>query len=233
VSSGEGISVAQKRKDANPETHDGMSGAPAMFTVLMGDDTVSREQAREALVARIREMRGDITMHSSGCQGDGPEQLVEQALTPSLFGGVRVFLLRHAQDLTERQVSALTPLLTAALPDEYILVEAEAPERTAKAFNALVKAARARADEDPSACAVVAFEKPPPWKIAEWVVAHAPSIMGRAVTKADAECLVDLVGDDFDALRSELEKIDLALEPGARITREAIESVVSATREAA
>lgn len=79
----------------------------------------------------------------------------------------------------------------------------------------------------------MAFQKPPPWKVAEWLVANTQTLFGRRISKTDAEHLVDLAGDDFDALRSELEKIDLFLDAGKPVTHEVITEVVEGTREAA
>ncbi len=194
---------------------------------------MSRERAREGLLERIRELRGDVTVERLPGEGSTAEQVAEAALTPSLFGGVRVFVLRHAQSVAKQEAAALAPLLRAPLSDEYVVIEAEQPDRTATAFAGLLKAAKKRAGEDPAACTVLTFEKPPPWKTAEWVGRNVPALFGRTISKADAEYLVDLAGDDFDTLRSELEKIDLALPPKAPVSRDAIAATVTATREAA
>ena len=56
------------------------------------------------------------------------------------------------------------------------------------------------------------YARPRDYEVARWLSGNAMRLFGRNLAPVDAEYLVDLVGYDFDALRSELEKIDLYLD---------------------
>ena len=209
------------------------AGALPFFTLLAGDDTVSRERARTQLLDRIRAARGEITVEIFDSEQQTVAGLTERVLTPSLFGGVRVFVVPHAESLDTEELAELEQLLGASLTDEYVVVEGDKPGEDHKALAGFVRKAEKRAKEAAGACQVVTLLKPPPWKTADWLVANTPVLFGRRIDRADAEYLVERAGDDYDMLRSELEKIDLYLDEGKPVTREAIAGIVEGTREAA
>ncbi len=206
-----------------------MDDAPARVTLLIGDDTISRERQRQHLLARIQAAHGDVSIESYDTDRETVSDFVERIVTPSLFGGVRVFTIRHAEGFTTDQIESLRLVLKTELPDEFLVVEAGAyKERTQKAFASFVK--DAKKNEKKGSIAVHTFTKPPEYRVAEWLVSTVPSLMDRRISRTDAEYLVDLVGSDFDAIRSELDKIDLYLDEGQPLTRKAIDEVVQGTR---
>jgi len=221
--------VAQRAR----KTAGAAAGALPFFTLLAGDDTVSRERARTQLLDRIRAARGEITVEIFDSEQQTVAGLTERVLTPSLFGGVRVFVVPHAESLDTEELAELEQLLGASLTDEYVVVEGDKPGEDHKALAGFVRKAEKRAKEAAGACQVVTLLKPPPWKTADWLVANTPVLFGRRIDRADAEYLVERAGDDYDMLRSELEKIDLYLDEGKPVTREAIAGIVEGTREAA
>lgn len=210
------------------------SGPIPSVVLLAGDDTISRERAREQVLDRIRSERGDITVEAYDSDQSGVGEFAERILTPSLFGGVRVFTIRHLEQLGEPDLSSLLTVAGYGLTDEYLLMEADkASERTAKAFASFRRKLGTMAKKKPETVSVVSFSKPPDYRIAEWLASNVPTLLGRSIRRQEAELLVDLVGADFDTLRAELDKVDLFLEPGEAVTVRAINEVVEGTRAAA
>jgi len=56
-------------------------------------------------------------------------------------------------------------------------------------------------------------------------------LINRTITKKDADYLIELVGSDTASLYSELQKIDVHLDPGKPVDHAAIASVTGATRQ--
>ncbi|MBD3240362.1 MAG: hypothetical protein GF331_07240, partial [Chitinivibrionales bacterium] len=198
--------------------------------LLVGDDTISRERYRGSLLERIRQARGEISIEAYDSDRETVADFVERAMTPSLFGGVRVFTIRHVEQLAKQDLEALTRLIGTPLPDEYVVMEADKPSERAAAFASFTKRVGKLAKSSDSRVSTVSLAKPPEYKIAEWLVSNTPQILGRRIGRREAEYLIDLVGSDFDALRSELEKLDVYLDDGEPITSAAIGEVIEGTR---
>ncbi len=199
-------------------------------TLLVGDDTITRGRHRSALLERIQRTRGEITLEAYDPDRETVADFTERAMTPSLFGGVRVFTIRHVEQLSKQDYAALETLIGAGLPDEHVILEADKPSERAAAFSAFVKTVGRLAKSSNGAVAAASFVRPPEYKIAEWLVSNTPQMLGRRIGRREADYLVDLVGSDFDALRSELEKLDLYLDDGQPITTDAIGEVIEGTR---
>ncbi len=202
------------------------------YLVLAGDDTVGRERAREEIGRRLREIHGAILEERYDSSKEPFDAFIERMLTPSLFQEVRLFGIRHVNELSPKELARLGEMFKKDIPDAYCLVEIDehvkrkdSVERISRALNlkALLKAS-------PERYAFLKFARPPEYKMAEWLTEQARFLLNRRISKADAEHLVELVGSDLDALYSELQKIDIHLGAGAPIDRQAINAITGATR---
>ncbi|NLP02200.1 MAG: DNA polymerase III subunit delta [Fibrobacter sp.] len=199
--------------------------------ILAGNDTVGREHARGGIIESISRNHGQVTSVRFDT-GDGDFSLFAQdILTPSLFQETRVFLIGHAQELGEKEISQLNQLLDNPPPDCYLIIEIdedkkgkESEPKTAKKLGASRRAAE-------GGCSYMEFPKPPEYRISQWLQSQVPLLFGRKISKSDADYLADLVGSDLDTLHSELQKIDIHLPAGRAIGHSAIEHVVGASRQ--
>ena len=198
--------------------------------VLWGEDTVSRERAREAVMAAIKAAAGPYTREPFDPAVESAALFAQRMLTPSLFQETRIFHLRHAQELRDEDLGELDTALSGDIEGVYCIIEIDEGKKDA---GRILK--KLHIDERLSAVPpkgfVLEFEKPPDWKIADWLVANAPLLIGRRIIKQDAEYLAERVGYDVDTLHSELQKIDLYLPPGAPVTRAAIDRLTARERE--
>jgi DNA polymerase III delta subunit len=208
----------------------GSTGAVRCF-VLQGEDTVSRGRAREAVIAGL-EKEGGPCIHESFDPAAEPAALFAQRmLTPSLFAGRRIFLLRHIQNLEDEDLDELDSALSGGLEGVYCIIEID--ETKKDAGRALTKLhIKERVSEKPPTACLRVFDKPRDWEIPGWLVNNAPLLIGRKISGADAAYLAERAGNDLDTLHSELQKIDLYLSPSVPVTRAAIDHVAGAFRQA-
>jgi len=200
--------------------------------VLRGEDTVSRERAREAVIAALKEVAGPYTREPFDPAAESAALFAQRMLTPSLFQETRIFHLRHAQELKDGDLGELDTALSGDIEGVYCIIEIDEGKKDAGRILKKLHIDE-RLSAKPPTGFLLEFEKPPDWKIADWLVANAPLLIGRHIAKADAEYLAERVGNDLDTLHSELQKIDLYLAPAAPITRAVIDHLIAAERQRA
>jgi len=200
--------------------------------VLRGEDTVSRERAREAIIAAIEKEGGPCVREPfDPSSAESASIFAQRMLTPSLFAERRVFHLRHAQVLEDEDLDELDSALSGGLEGVYCIIEIEEGKKDAGRVLKRLHIDERRSGKPPAAC-LLEFEKPRDYEIAGWLVDNAPLLIGRKIALADAEYLVERVGNDLDTLHSELQKMDLYLPPAVPVTRTVIDHITGAMRPA-
>jgi DNA polymerase-3 subunit delta len=95
---------------------------PAALTLVVGDEEFLVSRALEDLVAGAERAYPDVEVHErDGSATDSVDLL--QLLSPSLFGGRRLLVLRSAQDITASTASAVLPVLLETDPETSIVVQ--------------------------------------------------------------------------------------------------------------
>ncbi|MBN2187882.1 MAG: hypothetical protein JW699_00400 [Chitinispirillaceae bacterium] len=212
--------------------------------VLRGQDTVSRERARESIVAALEKEGGPCVREPFDPSAvESSALFVQRMLTPSLFQERRVFIFRHTREIRQAGLEELDAALSGLAEGVYCIIDLEPPvkkddaERVegggkeAKRVIEGLHIAERIAAQPPTAC-LLEFEKPRDYQIAGWLVDNAPVLIGRRIAPADAEYMVERVGSDLDTLNSELQKIDLYCAPGAPVTRAVIDHIAGNVRQA-
>ena len=210
---------------------------PPAFTLLLGDDTISREKAKQNVIDSVRARAADALIERFDPEGKSLAAFAERVITPSLFQEVRVFIVRDAHLLKKDDLEVLKSLFAYDIADVHVVIEASVARsgkdrhRTgSKDFEQLIKQYESASAAAPGKFSQFEYPQPAEYKMAQWVEAQTPLLLGRGISRKDAEYLVDLVGSDGATLYSELQKIDVFLAPKKPIGREAIETVSGATR---
>jgi DNA polymerase III delta subunit len=210
---------------------------PPQFTLLTGNDSISREKARDDIIAAVQERSGRAAIERFDPEALSSASFAERIITPSLFQTVRVFLVHDAHTLSREDLENFSGVFPYDIPDVYVVFESEksgtpkSRERSVpKEFGRFAESFVRKAAEQPAKFACADFIMPPDYKMADWLEAQTPLLIGRTISKAEAGYLIDLVGNDSAVLYSELQKIDIHLPPKKPIDRNAIESVSGATR---
>jgi DNA polymerase III delta subunit len=200
--------------------------------ILWGEDTVSRERAREAIVAELSAREGPCSRERFDSVLESAASFIQRMLAPSLFQETRIFHLPHAQTLGGEDLDDLDAALSYDIPFIYCIIEIDADRKDAVAIIKMLHASE-RSAADPPTCMVREFARPRDYEIGGWLVENVPRFIGRRIARNDADYLADRVGYDLDLLNSELQKIDLILPPGKSIDRAAIDRTTGDYREMA
>jgi len=200
--------------------------------IVTGDDNFAIEFSRRKYLDRIKACHGEYKAEMFDALNERIDEFMAKAMTASLFQEIRVYCVLHAQSFTEKDLAALDKALDYEIPDVYIFISAEFDSNDAakkKSGEAkIAKALRLKKREDDKSVSIKDCSKQPDYKIPEWIVEQVPLMFDRYIGMDEAEFLARTV--EYDLLYSELQKIDLALEPGARIDKKIIQEIVGATR---
>jgi len=210
---------------------------PLPFTLLMGDDTISREKAKQTVIDSVRSLAPSAEIERFDPEGQPFASLAQHIITPSLFQEVRIFIVRDAHLLKKDDLDLLKSLFEYDIADVYVVIEAavarsrKAGHRTAsKDFDLVLQGYTDLAAANPKKFGFFEYPQPAEYKMAQWIETQTPLLLNRTISRKDAEYLVDLAGSDTATLYSELQKIDVFLPPKKPIDRGAIEAVSGATR---
>jgi DNA polymerase-3 subunit delta len=105
-----------------------MSGVPpaadpiAPLTLVVGDEEFLVSRALEDLRHAVIAEDPDVELHEADAAVVEPAELL-QLLSPSLFGGRRLVVLRSAQDLPAARVQTVVPLLLDTDPETTVVVQ--------------------------------------------------------------------------------------------------------------
>ncbi|MDQ1721900.1 MAG: polymerase subunit delta, partial [Pseudonocardiales bacterium] len=96
--------------------------AVAPLTLVVGDEEFLISRALEDLRHAVIAEDPNVELHEAEAGVVEPAELL-QLLSPSLFGGRRLVVLRSAQDLPAARVQAIVPLLLDTDPDSTVVVQ--------------------------------------------------------------------------------------------------------------
>jgi DNA polymerase-3 subunit delta len=105
-----------------PAAASAAENAIAPLTLVVGDEEFLVSRALEDLRRAVLASDPDAEVHEAEASVVEPAELL-QLLSPSLFGGRRLVVLRSAQDLPTARVQAIVPLLLDTDPDSTVVVQ--------------------------------------------------------------------------------------------------------------
>ncbi|MDR2694371.1 MAG: hypothetical protein LBB74_09200 [Chitinispirillales bacterium] len=195
--------------------------------VVTGDDPFAMDLSRSEYLERVKAAYGRYTLENFDSTIERIGDFTARAMTASLFQEIRVCCVLHAQSLSDRELAALDAALGYGIPDVFIFVSAEIEKKSA-AEKKVKEGLRLKERAKDGSVSVRDAAKPYDNKVADWIVEQVPKFYDRQIGKPEAQLLADTV--EYDLIYSELQKIDMALPPGARIDRKIIQEITGATR---
>jgi len=195
--------------------------------VVTGDDPFAMDLAKSKYLERVKAAYGQYTLENFDSANERIGDFTARAMTASLFQEIRVCCILHAQSLSDKEIAALDAALGYEIPDVFIFISAEL-EKKSKAEKRVKEGLRLKELAKDGSVSVQDAVRPYDNKIADWIVAQVPQFYDRQIGKPEAQLLADTV--EYDLIYSELQKIDMALPPGARIDRKIIQDITGATR---
>ncbi|GEM_PF-338291 len=212
---------------------------PVPVFAVTGDEPFFKRRAVDKLVALLtrggREGLGVRDVDWEGPEEERPSSigaLLSDLMTPSLFGGKTVIVVRRASRLLSREGGAdrLLDYLAGPRGAGVLVLEVES-------LDARTRIGRKIRDEGTVIQCKRLFDKPPPWKpkapvhdnaLARWIVKEGRA-EGVVFTLPVAQDLAERVGNDLGALHEEIRKLALYLDAGPSSTKPVSAEVLSAT----
>jgi DNA polymerase III delta subunit len=195
--------------------------------IVTGDDPFALDLSKGKYLEQIRAERGRFTLENFDPANERVSEFTARAMTASLFAEIRVCCILHAQSLSDKELAALSSALDYEIPDVFIFISAEL-EKKSKDEKKVKDGLRLKERAKDRAVSVTDAARPYDNKIADWIVEQVPKFYDRQIGKPEAQLLADTV--EYDLIYSELQKIDMALPPGARIDRKIIQEITGVTR---
>lgn len=188
--------------------HDGMSDAASVHLVS-GEEELLTSRAVSGIVSAAKAADADVEVRQYEAGSVVPGELAEM-LSPSLFGGNRVLVIKAAQDAKKDVIAALVGYAKSPEPDVILVLQHNGGAK-GKALVDGLKAAKAN---------VVAIPKiTKARERTEFVTAEVRRLGGRANEDA-AEALIAAVGTDLRDLASACSQ--LVADTGGAIDRRTV-----------
>lgn len=213
--------------------NNGTSARIPRVSIFSGSDVVSKDAVRAAVVSSLQRSYPSLVVERYDGTTESFQDYLQKMMMPTLFGDIRLFIVTHAETLTPGDLGELDRLLDVLPDDCYLIIDIGTGSGRKSAKNdpvQLLKASK-RSKKDADTFYYQSFQKPPDYKVAQWLVETVPKLCGRSIDKTTAEYLVELAGYDCAVLYSEIQKIDLQCTEGTPITRKVVEATVGATRQ--
>jgi len=195
--------------------------------VVTGDDPFAMDLAKSGYLERIRAAHGRYTLENFDSANERMGDFTGRAMTASLFQEIRVCCVSHAQSLSVKDLAALDAALGYEIPDVFIFISAEF-EKKSKEEKKVKEGLRLKERAKDGAVSVQEAARPKDYQIAKIIAERVPLLYDRQIGTPEAQLLADTV--EYDLIYTELQKIDMALPPGARIDRKIILEITGATR---
>jgi DNA polymerase-3 subunit delta len=168
---------------------------------------------------RLRDRIGDDATEHLNARDATAEDVIAACNSMGLFGGERLVIVEEAERWKAADVKEIVAYLATPAPATVLALVAEEIKADAALTKAVAKAGQ-----------VLAYEVPKR-RLPEWVAEQ----FGRYGAKADADAcraLVEMVGDDFDELQSEVDKL-ATWAAGDQITLRDVEQMAAGRAETA
>jgi DNA polymerase III delta subunit len=140
------------------------------IAVLTGDDTISRDRAKTEIIQMIKSQQASVTEEHFDPLVESFAQFMERVITPSLFGGFRIFFVNHAESLLAAEITELSGIVDYDIADIACIVEADVDAEDSegeRGFAGWLKKFMVKAKKRPGRLTRTDFPKPRDWEIAK------------------------------------------------------------------
>ncbi len=197
-----------------------------LVTILSGDDLLGREKAKEHLFESLYSTHGSFVEEYFDSSREALGEYLVRLMTPTIFGDIRLFHLKHVQKLSAKDQEELGKVLSYSHDALYILIEYEADAE--KGLSKSLRLAALKKREDVS---ILSFSKPKRHLMAQWLTEQVIQLFERKIEMSAAEQILEFTGYELDRIYPELQKIDIYLPEGAPITQSAVATVTGCGRD--
>jgi DNA polymerase III delta subunit len=197
-----------------------------LVTVLSGDDSLGREKAKEQLLENLFQTYNSFEEEFFDSSRESLSEFLTRLLTPTIFGDVRLFTLKHVQRFSKDELKELAEVISIPHDNLHILIEYESA--AGKNTAASLKLSKLKERDD---VAIHSFSKPKKYLMPKWLTEQVKQLFGRSIEMSAAEQLLEFTGYELDRIYPELQKIDIYLPADAPITKDAVSTVTGSGKD--
>jgi len=163
---------------------------------------------------------GEVAVDKVDCEEAGLEGVVEELMSPSLFSTNKVIVLRRFRLSAENRIAKeIEKCLASGLaPGQYLVIEASKVDKRLKLGKMIAEAG-----------GLVEERRPDDRGLRDWVGERFREL-GKSAGPGVADLLIDLKGDDFRALASEIEKTAVYVGGNPAVTKADLQDLVGRSR---
>ncbi len=190
------------------------SGEPAPVLVFTGDQAFLFEKAVAGLREKLLGPSGDINFITFSGESASGKEIADNASTYPMFSKKKLVVVRNADKLSAKEISALEPYLSSPSPSACLVLifgEGKKPKlgggKNVASFDFSM--------EKGSAASAVREEA---------------RKLGYDITRAGADALIGLVGEDLQEIHNELVKISIYKGDKKTIEPEDVEALTKKTK---
>lgn len=197
-----------------------------VVTILSGDDLLGREKIKEQLFESLYRTHGSFIEEFFDSSRESLSEYITRILTPTIFGDIRLFHLKHVQKLSAADQKELASILEIPHDSLYIFVEYDGDGEKGISQALKLKDLKKRTD-----AAVISLSKPKRHLMVQWLSDQVQQLFNRKIDAPAAERILEFTGYELDRIYPELQKMDIYLTEGAPITVQAVATVTGSGRE--
>lgn len=188
--------------------------------LLIGGDSVSKdsyinEWLDKWIPAGLRSFNLNI-FYGEEAVGD---QVINCALSIPMLSETRGIIIREAERVNANNLEIIGQYIKNPSPSTAIILEVESIDRRQKNWQTISKL-----------CHVAEFKVPYPEKIPAWIESRCKNYK-RKIDPEASRFLFDCVGNNLGELDSELNKLDIFIEKGKKITINDIKEIIGSRAE--
>ncbi|OGJ85892.1 MAG: hypothetical protein A2268_09965 [Candidatus Raymondbacteria bacterium RifOxyA12_full_50_37] len=141
------------------------------------------------------------------------ETVISDASTPNLFGTTSFIIITECQNLRSEALEALAVYFKAPSPTTILICEGASIGKKLGKDHPFTRALK----ESKKFITLVECPSPPDYKMHEWASETSRSRYKRSLNEDAARLLIECTGTNQSRITSELEKLDIVLNPGMEI----------------
>ena len=185
---------------------------------LVGEDSFLQLEKLRAIASRL-----PADVQRTDFEGPSVElaAVLDELRSFSMFGGdTKLVVVRDADDFVSKYREQLEDYIAKPSESATLVLRLTSLPATQRIYKAIAKVG-----------AVESCAPPKAGELPNWVMTRGREVHDVQVTPEAARLLVDLIGNDMGKLDNELAKLALQVEPGQKVTPDAISGNVSFQRE--
>jgi len=176
-----------------------MAKLPSVVAIISSDPFLQGEAAREFVLSLPEEPQRTDFDGSTAKLAD----VLDEVRSVSMFGGLRVAIVRNANDFVTNFRSELEDYCERPSDEGVLVLRMESLPKSQRIYKAIDKIGK-----------IIEAAAPKQYELANWIIGRCKSVHQAQIAPDAANALAELIGADLGRLDTELAKLSLQTDTG-------------------